>query len=80
MGRNRGLGAYALLLALLPVLTSCSRATPLCDYADGLATATYLTQWSPPTPWNLHHNSTAGRSSLLAPTIARTSSSGRPAR
>lgn len=43
MGRSQGLGAYALLLVLMPLLTSCSRATPLCGYADGLTKAAELT-------------------------------------
>ncbi|MEU8236332.1 hypothetical protein AB0C12_42640 [Actinoplanes sp. NPDC048967] len=32
----------ALLVILLPALASCSRATPLCDYADGLVGAAEL--------------------------------------
>lgn len=43
MGRSQGLGAYAVLFVLMPLLTSCSRATPLCGYADGLTKAAELT-------------------------------------
>lgn len=39
---SRRVSHWALLLVLLPALASCSRATPLCDYADGLVSVSEL--------------------------------------
>jgi hypothetical protein len=40
----RRLSAFVPLLLLSAALASCSRATPLCDYADGLVKSAELTQ------------------------------------